>query len=146
MTDRDTGQTPPDAIETPQRMGIPIPELTEERFVDILRIYDEVTGIQLVENAYPGEVEYWHSEMIRRLNGGQDVEYRFGSRISGQSKIWAQLRRTMGSGSVVEFTFDDNLDRRSAAQDEGERMSVEFRQRTIGYLVTNGLGVPILNF
>ena len=123
MTDRDTGQITPDATELIQRMGIPIPELTEERFVDILRIYDEVAGIQLVEHAYPGEVEYWHRDMIRRLSEGhQAVEYRFGSRITSHSKLWAQLRRTTESGRAVEFSFDDNLDRGSPVLADASRL------------------------
>lgn len=145
MTDRDTGQKTPDAAEQTRRFGILPDDITLERFKGVLRIYEEVSGEDMLTNADRGDEEYWLAECGRSLRDWGNSEFRFGSRLTGHSKFKADLRRTADGKRVVEFSFYDNLGRSATDREitDGQIMTEEFRRRTSEYLVAEKVGIPL---
>ena len=138
---RMTLQNRKEAEGDPLYFGIRPDDLNDERILEIARLYDEVTGGHAIEDIarHPD-----YGKKIRRIIDGQ---FRFGSRVTGNSKFEVNSKWTT-TGRVVYFTFHPNMsdyekDRFPALAEEARGLPSQFRDATSRYFEQSGVGIPL---
>lgn len=146
MPDKDNRPVIPEAALSESRFGILPEDVTLERFTDLLRIYDEVSGSNVLLNAEDIDVNHWYESTLRLISSKGRSEFRFGSRLSGHSKFEVNLRDVGDAKLAIEFSFYANLGSHASDEEKaaGEAMQLEYRKRTNQYFMESGIGVDLI--
>ena len=145
MPDKDYRPINPEIALEEQRFGILTTDLSLERFTDLLRIYDEVSGSNVLINAEDVDINHWFESTLHLIGSRGRSEFRFGSRLSGHSKFEANLRDVEDDQSAVEFSLYANLGSQATDEEKaaGEAMQLEYRKRTNQYFIEKGIGINL---
>lgn len=117
--------------------GMFLKHLTDEIIVEILKIYERVTGgrafVRIGERAYP----YLKCEQIlEELKGSGSIERRFGSKLTMHSKLYIFEKYFVGD-RVICFDFYPNLGHcvRDEHKKKAEEMTEAFEKEIHDFLV-----------
>lgn len=129
--------------QSPRSFTMDIAQLSEAVLNDIVSIYIEVTGSRLaqefVETDDPDQKLDYIADL---LSSGNTVSWRFGDRVSTDSKfsLWKGGQR--GGIQLVQFSFDPNngvSDPSGVRTEELAQMVNDFRDKVNQYLVQKQL-------
>ena len=116
-------------------MALRIDDLNEDIMTEVLNIYTEVAGIN-TRQSVSWLLESTKRSLLDPRSGA--AEYRFGSSISRQSKLWIQ--RVYGHEEVLcWFRFDEN----AGMGTRGLKMEKDFQKAINKYLLATGKAIPI---
>lgn len=125
--------------------GIRLSQLTEEVFLEILKLYFETVG----DKHYPVEhrlqwLKCSLENVSRTLQNGHSDEWRLGSRMSMHSKLWCWQEKTLPDGDrIISFAFDPNIDYLTRKDEkEAKRLQRAFEKAVDNYLKKKGLAAP----
>ena len=119
-----------------------ISALTNEILKDIVRIYDQVADSDYAREfvADPADRIGYVQEIF---SYGNAVEWRFGSRLSSDTKMFiSKTGWTRAGDDVIRFAFDPNSyvsDPKDINQTEFEQMVQDFRNQVDQYLTEHDL-------
>jgi len=103
-------------------------------------LYTEVSGHHFQD--YERDYYLNPERLLEDLTRGRAVEYRFGSVLTMDSKLWIEL----GAG-LLRFRFDANMPVQSASyQERGKPMEDRFKAEINKYLLESGLGEPLPDY
>jgi len=132
-----------EGLLTHGKVGTRLSDITSERLIDIIRIYDQsVIGCTL-PNPDLGWTPDFLPELQRALHSNEKYEFWFGSVINNDSILLVDsARRHDGGESIVTFSFDPNLpnptDRQRA---QAQRFGALFNREINRYLLANNIGI-----
>lgn len=106
-------------------------DLTYEILEEIVKIYDKTVGGHGSQYLHPGDLDD-----VRRQSS---VERRFGSKVTGHSKLWIQ-RDWSYDEPAIYFRFDPNT---ITGENEklGEELKKKFEQAVDDFLRKQGLAI-----
>ena len=119
-------------------VSIRLESLTEEVLRRVIELYDETVGGNGSRYFNSGTLQYVKEMLTNRSS----VEWRFGSRLSGHSKLWIQLDyRTRLSEPVIYFSFAANVDESPGIRKRVQKLEANFSRSVSEFLEERGLAV-----
>lgn len=114
-------------------------DLTDEVLREIIELYDEVVGGNGLRYFDSGTLQYAKELLEKRSS----VEWRFGSCLSGHSKLWIQRNwRGKSSDQLIYFSCGANVDMESAKiRKEVKKIETNFNDAVSEFLRAKGLAV-----
>jgi len=127
--------------ERPRFYGIRKSDLSLELLTEVMTAYDEMVGSNSVRQSSPSDVLRKTLDMLRR---GGYADWRFGSRITSESKLIIERVRPLDStGDVVGFAFDLNVSRKHPSWDKTIELQEDFRHKASRIVENTGIGVEL---
>ena len=112
-------------------------DLTDEILRGVIELYDKVVGGHGLGYFNSGTLQYARELLEKRSS----VEWRFGSRLSGHSKLWIQRDYRL-SEPAIYFSFGANVDMESAKiRKEVKKIETNFSSTVSEFLREKGLAV-----
>src|SRR3990167_2395298 len=119
-------------------VSIRLESLTEEVLRRVIELYDETVGGHGLRYFNSGTLEYAKEMLTNRSS----VEWRYGSRLSGHSKLWIQLNhRTCLSEPAIYFSFGANVDESPGIRKKVEKLESRFSRVVSDFLKEKGLAI-----
>ena len=119
-------------------VSIRLESLTEEVLRRVIELYDETVGGHGLRYFNSGTLEYAKEMLMNRSS----VEWRFGSRLSGHSKLWIQFNyRTRLSEPVIYFSFGANVDESPGIRRKVQKLEANFSHAVSEFLKEKGLDI-----
>jgi hypothetical protein len=112
-------------------------ELTYEILEKVVKIYDETVGGYGSHYLRPSALDYIKKE----FQLGHPVEYRFGSRVTGHSKLWIQCEFFHEEGPAIYFCFGPNTDSRYEDEELAKKLGADFEKAIDSFLKKEGLAI-----
>ncbi len=113
-------------------------DLTNEILHEVIELYDKVVGGNGLRYFNSGTLQY----AIELLEKRSSVEWRFGSRLSGHSKLWIQRDyRIHLSEPVIYFSFGANVDESPGIRKKVQKLEANFNDAVSKLLREKGLAV-----
>jgi len=116
--------------------GIKPSDLNSEILSEIFDLYSEIVG------GNPGIVPAEHQLKELRERGGP-LEWRFGSRLSLNSKLRVNTTFAGREEPTLSFSFFDNLANGDPREEKGQELAETFKQAVDDLLISKGLGVEL---
>lgn len=131
-----------------ENLGISKKDLMPRVMQRVIEIYAEVAGSEMAAE-YLEEYgpEYFCDQTLESFENGWPVEYRFGSRLTGHSKLcvdeaWGHNDWDEDGERWIKFRFDPNLmpeERKGKKEADAEAIKEEFKRRVGEFLVAEGI-------
>ncbi len=119
-------------------ISIRLESLTEEVLRRVIEIYDEIVGGHGLKYFDSGTLQYAKEMLMNRSS----VEWRFGSRLSGHSKLWIQRDyRTHLHESAIYFSFGANVDESPGIRKKVIALETQFSRAVSEFLEEKGLAI-----
>lgn len=143
MPSRETKEKGEGVEQIQHHYGLRMGDVTQERLVQVLRIYGTITGVTNFIDAY-GEKDF-ASAMAGQLKAIQGVDLRLGSRLTGHTKLMGRLDFDIEGQRVVKLYLNPNIPQTSGDFRQGEAMAAEFSQAVGEYLQREGIAQQLVN-
>ena len=111
-------------------------KLTYETLERIVKIYDETVGGHGSHYLRPNALDYAKEE----LQFGHPVEFRFGSKVTGHSKLWIH-RDWSYAEPAIYFSFGPNTDSRYEDEELAKKLGADFEKVINSFLKKEGLAI-----
>jgi hypothetical protein len=124
--------------------GLLLSHLTPEILDEIARIYKQtVSGRDFQDSSLDSRTEIL--QVRADLSRGNATEWRFGSKLTYNSKLTIRRDSRIEDDQLVKFTFFPNLDtmEENLFGDEPERLRQEFKSKVSDFLQSQGLAIPL---
>jgi hypothetical protein len=119
-------------------------QLTPEILRDIVGIYVEVTGSELAQEFFDDQEEDQLSYVKDTLSASNVVEWRFGSKLARDTKLYLWKAGWADGERLITFAFEDNAlvsDPDGFKAVELARLTQDFKTKVNAYLVEHSLFV-----
>lgn len=128
-----------------RRYGMRLADLTDSVLVDVVQLYDRVVGIH--KGPSPKRATSEVAGMVSRINesvaNSGFWEYRFGSRLTNESKLFVEKPRRADGSDTVRFRFDPNVSGPLTGHPDEKQLIDDFRDEVQRYLIEHGMAVEI---
>lgn len=119
-------------------VSIRLASLTNEVLHGVIKLYDEVVGGHGLRYFDSGTLQY-AKELLER---SWPVEWRFGSHLSGHSKLWIQRDyRTHLSEPVIYFSFGANVDKSPGIRKKVQKLEANFSHAVSRFFKEIGIAI-----
>jgi len=114
-------------------------DLTGKIIEDVVKIYDKTVGGHGVHYLRSIDIE----ELSKTLRSGQPIEWRFGSKVTGHSKLWIHPERSrIDDRWLIYFRFGANIDPGAGENEKlAETLAINFQKEINKYLEQNNLAI-----
>lgn len=131
----------PELAEQEFFYGIKESDINEEKLNQILKIYVQtVGGAEWMLN------RDWLTDLQNQLRDAPIAEVRLGSRLSGDSRFYAQYHYIADKQKIVTFGFAAQLQQIKPTRKilkEANKLESSFKKAVSNYLKNSGLGIPV---